>query len=379
MSERASASGAGGGDEVPPRVLVDAEFMQRALFLAERGRGRTTPNPLVGAVVVSPDGIIVGQGAHMRAGGPHAEVVALQAAGPQARGATLYCTLEPCTHTGRTGPCVERIVEAGVTRVVTAVRDPNPLVSGAGTTYLRAHGVEVVEGLGEAEATRLNGPFFSWVTHRRPFVTLKAATSADGFMGRHGARVQLTGSVADRFFHRQRAEVDAIAVGSGTVLSDDPQLTARHVYRARPLIRVIFDWRMRVPASARVFSTTAAGPVIMMVSRHEAEARPDAAADLERAGATIARFETRDLGPMLEDLAGRDILWLLVEGGPTLHAAFLEAGFVDHVQWAMTTRVLEDGVPLAAGQGRDLVWGMPPRVTPLGDDVLVEFDVYRSD
>ena len=353
--------------------------MARALFLAERGRGLTTPNPIVGAVVVSPDGVIVGQGAHMRAGGPHAEVVALDAAGSQARGATLYCTLEPCSHTGRTGPCVERIVAAGVARVVSAVRDPNPRVSGAGTTYLREHGVEVVEGLGEPEATRLNGPFFSWITRRRPFVTLKAATSADGFMGREGGPVKLTGPVADRFFHRQRAAVDAIAVGSETVLTDDPLLNARHVYRARPLIRVIFDWRMRVPASARVFSTVSSGPVIMMVARHEAESRPDAAADLERAGATIVRFDTRDLTPMLEDLARRDVLWLLVEGGPTLHTAFLEAGFVDHVQWAMTTRVLKHGLPLAAGPGADLVWGMPPRVRPLGDDVLIEFDVYRSD
>ncbi len=154
--------GGHGGDEVPPSKN-DARFMERALFLAERGRGRTTPNPLVGAVVVSSDGVIVGQGAHLQAGGPHAEIIALQAAGSQARGATLYCTLEPCAHTGRTGPCVERIVAAGVTRVVTAVRDPNPLVAGAGIAYLRAHGIEVVEGLGELEATRLNGPFISWI------------------------------------------------------------------------------------------------------------------------------------------------------------------------------------------------------------------------
>ena len=194
----------------------DMEFMDRAFFLAERGRGRTTPNPLVGAVVVTPDGVVVGQGAHLEAGGPHAEVVALDVAGARARGATLYCTLEPCSHTGRTGPCVERIAAAGVARVVAAVTDPNPRVAGRGFEVLRARGIDVVDGIGAAEAARQNAAFFTWIAHGRPFVTLKSAVSSDGFVGRRDRRVELTGPAANRFLQRERAAFDAIAVGSGT-------------------------------------------------------------------------------------------------------------------------------------------------------------------
>ena len=249
--------------------------MARALFWAERGRGRTTPNPMVGAVVVSPEGVVMGQAAHMQAGGPHAEVVALDRAAEGARGATLYCTLEPCAHTGRTGPCVERIVAAGITRVVAAVTDPNPQVSGGGFAYLREHGVEVTTGTCAEEASRQLAPFLVWMTRRRPFVTVKMAASLDGFVGRPGERVKLTGPAADRYFHRQRAEIDAIAVGSGTVLADDPDLTARGAYRPRPLTRVLFDWRGRIPATARVLSTLQAGPVIMVVTAETLEARRD--------------------------------------------------------------------------------------------------------
>ncbi len=273
----------------------DQAFMARALFWAERGRGRTSPNPNVGAVVVSPDGVVVGQGAHMLAGGPHAEVVALEAAAGRARGATLYCTLEPCAHTGRTGPCVERIVAAGVHRVVAAVEDPNPLVAGQGLAFLRRHAVEVVVGVGEAEARRQLAPFLTWMTARRPFVILKAATSADGFVGGRDGPVRLTGPAADRFFHRQRAEIDALAVGATTVLVDDPLLTARGAYRVRPLTRVLFDWRARIPASAHVFSTVSAGPVIMVVSERALVDAPAHFTELHRLGVSIEAFEARDL------------------------------------------------------------------------------------
>ena len=188
--------------------------MRRALFLAERGRGRTTPNPIVGAVIVSPDGVVVGQGAHLQAGGPHAEVAAIEAAGEAARGATLYCTLEPCSHTGRTGPCAVRVAEAGISRVVVAVADPNPRVSGQGIAYMREHGIDVVTGVAEGEARAQHAPFFTWVTEHRPFVIVKAAATLDGYVGRPTDRVKLTGPVADRYFHRQRAEVDAIAIDS---------------------------------------------------------------------------------------------------------------------------------------------------------------------
>lgn len=260
---------------------ADRLFMERALLVAERGRGRATPNPHVGAVVAR-DGVVVGQGVHVRAGGPHAEVVALEAAAEQARGATLYVTLEPCSHRGRTGPCTERIVAAGVRRVVVATRDPNPLVAGRGVAFLRDHGVDVTEEVGREEAERLHAPFLTWITKHRPLVIIKTAQSSDGFVGTPGGRLRITGPVADRFFHRQRAEVDAIGVGSETVLADDPLLTPRGAYRDRPLTRVIFDWRGRIPPTARVFSTLEAGPVIMFMKDEAAEAGPHAAALTDR-------------------------------------------------------------------------------------------------
>jgi diaminohydroxyphosphoribosylaminopyrimidine deaminase/5-amino-6-(5-phosphoribosylamino)uracil reductase len=354
----------------------DAMFMDRALLLAERGRGRTSPNPIVGAVVVSADGIVVGQGAHLEAGGPHAEVHALAAAGSKARGATLYCTLEPCCHTGRTGPCVKRIVAAGIARVVAATRDPNPLVAGAGFTYLRSHDVRVDVGLGADHASRQNAPFFTWVTRYRPFVILKAATSSDGFVGCADRRVKLTGPIADRWFQRQRAEIDALVVGSQTVLVDDPLLTPREVYRYRPLTRVLFDRRGRIPATARVFSTLTAGPVIMIVSAAEARRRQKDLEGLERRGVIVDR-SAQDLPAVMERLAGQGIVSLLVEGGPTLQAAFVAARLVDRVQLVMTPRVLGEG--LTAPWTASVSQPAERRTVRLGEDTLTEFDVHWTD
>ena len=351
--------------------------MERALLLAERGRGRTSPNPMVGAVVVSPTGIVVGQGAHLAAGGRHAEVHALDDAGPRARGATLYCTLEPCCHVGRTGPCVERIVAAGAARVVVATRDPNPRVAGGGVAYLRARGVEVDEGLGGEVAARQNAAFFTWITKRRPFVILKVALSQDGFVGRADRRVKLTGPSADRWFQRQRAEIDAIAVGSGTVLVDDPELTAREVYRYRPLTRVLFDGRARIPASARVFSTLAAGPVIMIVSSQTGRAQDARVTSLEDRGVIVERIDDRNLPLAMARLADRGILSLLVEGGPTLQAAMADAGLVDRVQRVAVPGWLGDGVP--APPIARIAPDRPSRTLRLGEDTLSEFDVHRTD
>jgi diaminohydroxyphosphoribosylaminopyrimidine deaminase / 5-amino-6-(5-phosphoribosylamino)uracil reductase len=356
----------------------DAEFMDRALFLAERGRGTVSPNPPVGAVVVSQDGIVVGQGAHLRAGGPHAEVVALDTAGPRTQGASLYCTLEPCAHTGRTGPCVERIVPAGITRVVAAMTDPNPRVSGAGFSYLREHGIALSIGVSEDQARRLIAPFITWVTRGRPFVIAKVAVSADGFVGRPGERVRLTGAPADRFLHRQRAEIDAIAVGADTVIADDPFLTTRHVWRGRPLVRVLFDWRIRVTPEARVFSTLQDGPVIMAVGQEAADERPDAVHRLRLAGAEVVVFERRAVGPVLDFLAAREVNSLLVEGGPRLHDAFFDARLVDRVQSVRTRHVLGTGVPAAAGF--DVIREPAgARHRMLGEDLLVEWDVHGID
>jgi diaminohydroxyphosphoribosylaminopyrimidine deaminase/5-amino-6-(5-phosphoribosylamino)uracil reductase len=351
--------------------------MERALLLAERGRGRTSPNPIVGAVVVSPAGVVVGQGAHLSAGGRHAEVVALDAAGPKASGATLYCTLEPCSHVGRTGPCVERIVASGIRRVVAAVTDLNPKVAGRGFGFLREHGVEVLEGVSREAAGRQHAAHFVWTTSQRPFVVAKVAVSADGFVGRLAGRVALSGAVADRYFHRQRAEVDAIAVGSGTVIADDPRLTARGAYRARPLLRVIVDWRGRVPASARVFSTLSAGPVIMMVSEAAVAGARSHFDALAARGVGVQPFQAPDLARLLEWLAARDVVTLLVEGGPRLHTALADRGLVDRVQWIVTPRRLVRGV--SAPTSLEPSAAATVRRVPLGDDVLMEFDVHRTD
>jgi diaminohydroxyphosphoribosylaminopyrimidine deaminase/5-amino-6-(5-phosphoribosylamino)uracil reductase len=306
--------------------------------------------------------------------------VALAAAGRLARGATLYCTLEPCSHIGRTGPCVEAIAAAGIRRVVAAVTDPNPQASGRGFAWLRAHGIDVTTGVAEERASVLNAPFFTWMARRRPYVIAKVATSRDRFVGQTTSRVKLTGPEADRHFHRQRSEVDAIAAGAGTILVDDAELTARGAYRVRPLTRVLFDWRGRIPSTARVFSTLSAGPVIMMVTRQALAAAPERFAALEARGVTIEARETRDLKGALERLAARDILSLLVEGGPALHAAFAEAELIDRAQWVVTPRELGTGVPLAPLFTRLITPPREPsRVTQLGEDILIEFDVHGTD
>lgn len=355
----------------------DAFFMRQALQLAERGRGRTSPNPMVGALVVDPDGVIVGRGAHEAAGGPHAEVHALRDAGPRARGATLYCTLEPCSHHGRTGPCAPLVASAGVVRMVVATEDPNPVAAG-GLEFLRRQGVEVCAGVLAREARRLNLPFLTTVRYQRPFVTAKVAMSLDGYVAAAGGRpCRLTSAPADRVVHRERAEVDAIAVGSGTVLADDPSLTPRGAYRSRPLTRVIFDRRLRTTATARVLATRDAGPVIIVTS----EAAPaTAVAGLEAAGATILPMEpAASLDGVLRRLSALGITSMLVEGGPQVHRAFWDADLVDRVQIFVTdhtigplgTRWLESRV-MSSERIRER------SAVPVGPDVLLEGYVHRA-
>ena len=329
--------------------------MRRALEQARRGLGRTTPNPVVGASIVTDEGVVVGDGAHERAGEPHAEVHALNEAGERARGATLYCTLEPCSHTGRTGPCTERIIAAGIRRVVAAMEDPFPLVRGRGFAALRAHGIEVDEGLGREEAVRLNQPFLTAVRDGRPFVIVKAAASLDGRIARApGERTPITSAEANRRVQYLRAQVDAIGVGSETVLADDPLLTVRDVYRERPLIRVIFDRRRRTPASARVFSTIKAGPVLVVGSRGE------------------------DLQSVLRRLASEGVQSLLLEGGAQIHAAAWDAGLVDYVQLFVAPVALGPaGVPLFGGRPWSMSSLIDPKVELLGPDTLIEGYVHR--
>jgi diaminohydroxyphosphoribosylaminopyrimidine deaminase / 5-amino-6-(5-phosphoribosylamino)uracil reductase len=357
--------------------VTSLDYMDRALFLAARGRGRTSPNPMVGAVVVSTDGVIVGQGFHERAGKPHAEVRALGEAGARARGATLYCTLEPCCHQGRTGPCAPRIVDAGIARVVAATIDPNPVVDGRGFGYLRAQGVDVEVGLRRSAAVRLNQPFFMLTREGRPFVILKAATSLDGCIARtRGERTELTSAAANRHAHSVRAEVDAIGVGVGTILCDDPLLTPRGVYREGPLVRVIFDRRLRTPPSARVLSTRDAGPVII-VTEASAAARASERKALEDRGAEIEVARDPSFAAALERLAARQIGSLLLEGGAALHASAWDEGLVDYVRLYVTPEVIgPDGLKLLDGRTFSSAALVEPHVEPLGPDVLIEGYVH---
>jgi diaminohydroxyphosphoribosylaminopyrimidine deaminase / 5-amino-6-(5-phosphoribosylamino)uracil reductase len=363
----------------------DEFYMARALALAERGRGGVSPNPLVGALLVDDDGVIVGRGAHLRAGEPHAEIQAIGDAGGRAPGATLYCTLEPCCHTGRTGPCAPRVVDAGIARAVIAVEDPNPLVAGRGLALLRSAGLDVRLGVLAAEAEALNRPFFTRMRRGRPFVTMKVALSADyRVAAAAGACTPMTGEAAARLVHRERAEVDAVAIGAGTVLADDPQLTPRIAFRSRPLVRVVFDSRLRTPPGARLLSTLGAGPVIIVTTPSAIRANPGPAAALAAAGARLDPIEAREpagrLVLALERLAAGGVTSLVVEGGPILHRAFWDAGLVDRVEMFITPCELGSGgvewLPLSLLGG-----GALSEVTAraVGADILIEAYVHRLD
>jgi diaminohydroxyphosphoribosylaminopyrimidine deaminase/5-amino-6-(5-phosphoribosylamino)uracil reductase len=350
--------------------------MARALRLAARGRGRTSPNPMVGATVVTSDGTIVGDGWHQRAGTPHAEVHALDHAGDKAAGATLVCTLEPCCHHGRTGPCVDRIIAAGISHVVAATEDPNPLVAGGGFRRLRDAGIRVTIGVGADAARRLNRAFMTAVQDRRPWVILKAATSVDGMIApAPGRRMQITSPASMNLVQRLRAEVDAIAVGSETVLVDDPLLTVRDVYRERPLLRAVFDRRLRTPPAARLFGTAAQGPVVVLGSA--ATAHSDAARVLETAGARVESMgETVESG--LRRLAALGVQSVLLEGGPRLQHAAWEAGMIDEVRLFVAPEPLGlAGVPLSGNDGISIAALGELTTVTVGPDVFITGYVHR--
>lgn len=355
--------------------------MRKALALAERGRPTTSPNPMVGAVVVDEDGVIVGRGAHRFAGGPHAEVVALEDAGARARGATLYCTLEPCTHTGRTGPCAPLVVASGIRRAVIAMTDPNPLVNGGGVEHLRRHGIDVVTGVEEAAAARLNAAFVTWIRKRRPFVILKAALSADGgIAGGSGVRTSLTGAMANRRIHRQRAEVDAIGIGSKTLLADDPLLTPRGAYRPRTITRVVFDRRLRTPPTAKLLSTLEFGPVIIMTTDRRLSENAERVRALSATGAQVLAASADDLRAALRVLFEKaGVTSIVLEGGAGLHAAAFDENVVDLVQLYITPVLLGPGALHWVGS-RHVAWEMLRDRTAvwLGDDVMVQGHVHRN-
>jgi diaminohydroxyphosphoribosylaminopyrimidine deaminase/5-amino-6-(5-phosphoribosylamino)uracil reductase len=303
----------------------DRAFMRRALVLARRGWGRTAPNPMVGAVVVR-DGEIVGEGWHAEYGGPHAEVVALESAGERARGSTAYVTLEPCVHAGKTPPCADALVRAGVARVVCAVRDPNPVAAG-GARRLEAAGIEVAFGIEEADALELNAPFFHVLTSARPFITLKLATSIDGAIAdASGGSRWLTGDLARRYVHRLRAGHDAVAVGAGTALTDDPSLTVRRGRRPRvPPARIVFDRRARLPLDSTLARTAREVRTIVVVA--DASSREARAL----AGAGVHVVESGALDDALRALRSLEVRSILVEGGAELAGALLAEALVDRM------------------------------------------------
>lgn len=353
-------------------------MMQQALRLARRAAGRTSPNPLVGAVIAS-GGVVVGRGHHARAGTDHAEIVALRRAGNRARGATLYVNLEPCAHTGRTGPCTEALIDAGIRRVVAAMRDPDPRVDGRGIARLREAGIEVEVGLLEDQAQRLNEPY---VKHRRtgmPFVTLKWAMSLDGKIGAdRGSATALTGEAARRYAHSLRNTHDAVLVGVQTVLADDPQLTCRLSGGRNPL-RVVLDSRLRTPLEARVVAGMAEAPTLIATT---AAAPPAQVEAMRRAGVEVLVLDQApqgvDLRALMEELGRRGVLSVLVEGGGTVNASALAAGVVDKVIALVAPRLI--GGSLAAtpvdGPGLAGVSGAvrlsEVRTRRLGEDISIE-------
>lgn len=320
-------------EKIQQAKAADRRFMQLALTLGRRGLGRTWPNPAVGAVLVK-DGVIVGRGWTQPGGRPHAEPEALTRAGEAARGATLYVTLEPCSHVGKSPPCADAIIAAGVARVVSAIEDPNPQVAGQGHARLRAAGIAVDVGLCAEDAARDHAGHFRRVRDGRPNVILKLAISSDGKIAAAGSKpVAITGARARERVHLLRAQNDAILVGIGTVLADDPLLTCRLPGMAtRSPVRVVLDRALRTPGGSRLVHSARETP-LWVVASDVAEAA--AAARLGAAGAQIIRLaETADgldLAAVLHDLASRGLSRLMVEGGARVAASFVKAGLVDEV------------------------------------------------
>ena len=317
--------------------------MRRALRIAERGWGHVQPNPLVGAVVVR-DGEVIAEGWHAACGGPHAEVVALLAAGDAARGATLYVTLEPCAHTGRTPPCTDAILAAGLRRVVIGAADPSPLARG-GAERLRHAGLEVIEGVEAEAARRQNAPFFHWHEHGSPWLALKLATTLDGAVGTiQGPRLLITGEAARRAANRLRAGFDAIVVGANTALQDDPLLTVRAQSVRVPPVRVVLDTRARLSPDSRLLQTVRDAPVLVFTAPEAPAAR---VRPLAKAGAEVIPVnrgaDGLDLKAVLSELASRGVRSVLAEGGARLARTLLAADRVERWYLFLAPRILGPG------------------------------------
>ncbi|TWH49092.1 bifunctional diaminohydroxyphosphoribosylaminopyrimidine deaminase/5-amino-6-(5-phosphoribosylamino)uracil reductase RibD [Sporomusa sp. KB1] len=319
---------------------MDKYYMQQALTIAQYAIGRTSPNPLVGAVIVK-DGHIVGQGWHHQAGTPHAEIHALAQASELAKGATIYVTLEPCSHHGRTGPCADALIAAGIKKVVAAMTDPNPEVAGKGLTRLREAGIEVVEGILAAEAAKLNEVFIKWITTKMPFGVLKTAMSLDGKIAAYtGHSKWITGPVAREYVHRLRDIYDGILVGIGTVLTDNPRLTTRLPAGGQNPVRIIIDTMARTPLTANVITDKQA-PTIIAVSQ---AAPPERIAALQSHGVEVLVLARSPLGVDLRQLftilGERRITSVFVEGGAAINASLLAANLIDKVYCFIAPKIL---------------------------------------
>jgi diaminohydroxyphosphoribosylaminopyrimidine deaminase/5-amino-6-(5-phosphoribosylamino)uracil reductase len=346
----------------------DIPWMRQALALAERGRGHVEPNPMVGAVVVR-GGQCVGQGYHAKFGEPHAEAHALAQAGERARGATLYVTLEPCCHHGKTPPCTRAVIEAGVSRVVAAMGDPYPQVAGGGLAELRAAGVEVELGVCEREARRLNAPYLTLVEKGRPWVIAKWAMTLDGKMAARGGRSKwITGEASRRRVHELRGRVDAIVIGSGTLTADDPLLTARPP-GPRTAARIVLDRRGRFTADCQLARTASQAPVLLVAD--SPIPRPAGCEALTAPG----------LPELLAELGRRRMTNVLVEAGPTVLGSFLDAGLIDEVWAFLAPKLLGGGTPAFLGEGPEDVargWGIEVEaVERIESDLLVRGLVAR--
>jgi diaminohydroxyphosphoribosylaminopyrimidine deaminase/5-amino-6-(5-phosphoribosylamino)uracil reductase len=377
--------------------MMDAHasrFMEHALELARIGTGLASPNPMVGCILVR-EGQIVGEGFHQYEKRDHAEIVALKSAGEKARGSTMFVTLEPCNHNGRTGPCTEAIIAAGVQRIVAAMEDPNPAVSGRGFDRLRAAGIEVFTGPGEEEARTLNEAFACWIRTKKPFVTLKSALTLDGQLalplkrsklGKRRSKQKRANWISSEEsraeVHRMRHAADAVLTGIGTVKIDDPLLTDRSgLPRRRPFLRVILDWGLTISPHSRIVQS-ARNDVLVFTQQHPNTRRVRA---LERAGVEVVRAVSRNgqinLEAVLAELGRREILSVLLEAGPTLNGAALNVGVVNKLFLFYAPKISgETRVPFAVSPNLKLPQLQKIRTQAFGPDIALEAyleDIYR--
>ena len=357
--------------------MDDEKWMKRALRLAERGGGRTSPNPMVGAVLVK-KGRVVGEGYHAKAGEAHAEIVALRQAGEKARAGVLFLNLEPCTHYGKTPPCAPQIIKAGVKCVVIGMEDPNPLVKGKGIEALRKSGLDVKVGVLEKECRKLNEAFRKYILKKEPFVMLKAAVTLDGKIAtRNGDSKWISGEASRRFVHRLRNQVDAVLVGIGTVLKDDPQLTAR-LKGGRDPYRIILDSGLKISEEAKVFEYSPSKVVLATT----ASAPQEKIERFERRGVRVLVVDSKEgkvhLKSCLSKLGEIGIMSLLVEGGGQVNGAFLDEGLIDKFLLFLSPKLIGDPQALGifGGRGRfNLEEAIPlkeVKTKRIGEDILVE-------